>query len=281
MGFINYDKKLIKNYIRKHYLVETYDIYLDDITEVEEKYILEVTYTFWDKEGEPFLREIEINMSDLEAFRRKQQTDGMANFLTKETMELFVESATEEIRREPEPDTLIVSPSMYKYLKENNYEKIRGFDYKPYKMPEEVDPKRKPGEKITMREWSKACKKAFRKTATEEHLHSKPSSFLTLQDEFGKQAETSCFEREKSPFVKWIKKLKEENNMRKTIYDVIIIDKKEDKVVEREEYIVAADKTEALSKAGYYKVLEENDHDTKRFEAIITELYDYTSIEED
>ena len=144
-------------------------------------------------------------------------------------------------------------------------------------------------EKITMREWSRMCKRAFKPTENEDELVCRLNPGHTPFQDMVEAANERVLEKEKSLrkgiiFGDWdnLEKIyEEENNMRKTIYDVIIIDKKEDKVVEREESIVAADKTEALSKAGYYKVLEENDHDTKRFEAIITELYDYTSIEEE
>lgn len=155
-----------------------------------------------------------------------------------------------------------------------NLIKFHNKKYGPYTMQEEPT--------LTEEQFDEFCEIAFK--PPEEELPSRPNGALELNpghtpfQDMVMDAKERVLER----VLDWdLTKNEEENNMRKTIYDVIIIDKKEDEVVEREESIVAADKTEALSKAGYYKVLEENDHDTKRFEAIITELYDYTSIEEE
>jgi len=95
-------------------------------------------------------------------------------------------------------------------------------------------------EKITMREWSRMCKRAFKPTENEDELVCRLNPGHTPFQDMVEAANERVLEKEKSLrkgiiFGDWdnLEKIyEEENNMRKTIYDVIIIDLPDPKTIE-------------------------------------------------
>jgi len=261
--FIAFSKELIKNYIKKNFLDKlNYELDIIDICDLSTIDKIKVIYATRTKKGEPLLKSISIDYVNLEEFRVKQQTGGIA--------------------------PLLRTKAIHKHLKQNNYEKIVGFDYEPYTIPSVFEPGREYGEiSISATEWEQYCKKAFEPSKKQRTVLI-PSNLTPFQDFYENHIDKQkTWSMNKLMDIlaygnHWeiIKNKKEENNMKK-IYDVLIVDKEKDVVCTREESIVAENETEALSKAGYYSLLEANDHNTKRYEPIINEIYIYKSIKKE